>query len=108
LNLLQRVAGGVLAVVLFVLALVFASVIFAVAAVLALALWAWLWWRTRELRRNAPSTLEWSSRSDTGLIRKSSAPPSNARKRASTSVSAERKSTGGSSPCVPRTCSSTR
>ena len=52
-NLLQRVAGGVLAVVLFVLALVFASVIFAVAAVLALALWAWLWWRTRELRRAA-------------------------------------------------------
>ena len=52
-NLLQRVAGGVLAVVLFVLALVFASVIFAVAAVLALALWGWLWWRTRELRRAA-------------------------------------------------------
>jgi hypothetical protein len=59
LNLLQRVAGGVLAVVLFVLALVFASLIFAVAAVLALALWAWLWWRTRNLpRRNRGTVIE--------------------------------------------------
>ena len=57
-NLLQRVAGAVLGVVLFVLALVFASVIFAVAAVLALALWAWLWWRTRNLpRRGAAGTV---------------------------------------------------
>jgi protein-S-isoprenylcysteine O-methyltransferase Ste14 len=51
LNLLQRVAGGVIAVVLFVLALVFASVLFAAVAVLALAAWAWLLWRTRHLPR---------------------------------------------------------
>ena len=56
-NLLQRVAGGVLAVVLFVLALVFASVIFAVAAVLAIAIWAWLWWRTRNLPRRGQGTV---------------------------------------------------
>jgi CDP-diglyceride synthetase len=56
LNLLQRIAGGVLAVVLFVLALVFASVIFAVVAVLALALWAWLLWRTRNLPRPRPGS----------------------------------------------------
>jgi CDP-diglyceride synthetase len=56
LNLLQRVAGAVVGVVLFVLALVFASVIFAVAAVLALALWAWLLWRTRNLPRRRPGS----------------------------------------------------
>jgi hypothetical protein len=57
LNLFQRIAGAVLGVVLFVLALVFASVIFAVAAVLALALWAWLWWRTRNLPRRGQGTV---------------------------------------------------
>jgi len=51
LNLFQRVAGAVVGIVLFVLALVFASVILAVVAVLALALWAWLLWRTRNLPR---------------------------------------------------------
>ena len=56
-NLFQRIAGAVLGVVLFVLALVFASVIFAVAAVLALALWAWLWWRTRNLPRRGQGTV---------------------------------------------------
>jgi len=57
LNLFQRVAGAVVGIVLFVLALVFASVIFAVAAVLALALWAWLWWRTRNLPRRGQGTV---------------------------------------------------
>lgn len=53
-NLLQRIAGGVLAVVLLVLALVFASVILAVAAAVALVAGAWLWWRTRKLPRRGP------------------------------------------------------
>jgi len=57
LNLFQRIAGAVLGVVLFVLALVFASVIFAVVAVLALALWAWLLWRTRNLARRGQGTV---------------------------------------------------
>ena len=56
-NLLQRVAGAVVGVIFFVLALVFASVIFAVAAVLALAIWAWLWWRTRNLPRRGQGTV---------------------------------------------------
>jgi O-antigen/teichoic acid export membrane protein len=51
LNLLQRIAGAVIGVVLFVLALVFASVILAVAGVIALVVGAWLWWRTRNLPR---------------------------------------------------------
>ena len=56
-NLFQRVAGAVVGIVLFVLALVFASVIFAVVAVLALALWAWLLWRTRNLARRGQGTV---------------------------------------------------
>ena len=56
-NLFQRVAGAVVGIVLFVLALVFASVIFAVAAVLAIAIWAWLWWRTRNLPRRGQGTV---------------------------------------------------
>jgi len=57
LNLFQRVAGAVVGIVLFVLALVFASVIFAVVAVLALALWAWLLWRTRNLAGRGQGTV---------------------------------------------------
>jgi len=57
LNLLQRVAGAVVGVVFFVLALVFASVIFAVVAVLALAIWAWLLWRTRNLPKREQGTI---------------------------------------------------
>jgi sugar phosphate permease len=51
LNLLQRIAGAVVGTVLFVLALVFASVILAVAGAIALVVGAWLWWRTRNLPR---------------------------------------------------------
>jgi len=51
LNLLQRIAGAVVGVVLFVLALVFTSVILAIAGAIALVVGAWLWWRTRNLPR---------------------------------------------------------
>ena len=53
-NLLQRIAGALIGVVLFVLALVFASVILAVAGAIALVAGAWLWWRTRNLPRPGP------------------------------------------------------
>jgi len=49
--LLQRIAGAFVGLALFVAAFVFASVILAVAATVALVLWGWLWWRTRDLRR---------------------------------------------------------
>ena len=55
--LIQRLAGAVLGILLFVLAFVFTSVILAVAAVVALLLFAWLWWRTRKLRRPGTGTL---------------------------------------------------
>ena len=48
-NLLQRFAGAVLGLVLFAAALVFASVILAIFAALALMVWAWVRWRTRNL-----------------------------------------------------------
>jgi len=51
-NLLQRAVAVVVGMVFLVLAFVFASVIFAVAAILALMIWGWLMWRTRHLRRD--------------------------------------------------------
>jgi len=48
----QRFLGFVLALALTAAALVFASVILAFAAAIALVLGGWLWWRTRHLRRD--------------------------------------------------------
>jgi len=52
-NLLQRFLGAVLGIALFIAAILFASVILAIAATLALLIWGWLWWRTRAIRRAA-------------------------------------------------------
>ncbi len=52
-NVLQRIAGIAIGLVLFVLAFIFASVILAVAGGIALGVWAWLAWKTRGLRREA-------------------------------------------------------
>lgn len=52
-NLIQRIAGIAIGLVLFVLAFIFASVILAVAGGIALGVWAWLAWKTRGLRREA-------------------------------------------------------
>jgi hypothetical protein len=53
LELLQRIAGIAVGVVLFILAAIFASVLLAVAGGVALGVWAWLAWKTRGLRREA-------------------------------------------------------
>lgn len=50
-NFLQRAIGLVVGIALLIAAFIFASVIFAVAAILALIIWGWLMWRTRHLRR---------------------------------------------------------
>jgi hypothetical protein len=55
--LIQRLAGAVLGILLFVLAFVFTSVILAVAAAVALLLFAWLWWRTRNLPKRGRGTV---------------------------------------------------
>lgn len=52
-NLLQRIAGIAVGLVLFVLAIIFASVLLAVAGGVALGVWVWLMWKTRKLRREA-------------------------------------------------------
>jgi ABC-type bacteriocin/lantibiotic exporter with double-glycine peptidase domain len=50
-TLLQRILGALVGIVLVVVGLVFAWMVLVVAAALALVIWGWLWWRTRELRR---------------------------------------------------------
>lgn len=52
-ELLRRAAGFLLGLVLLAVAIVFASVLLALAAVLALLLGGWFWWRTRALRSQA-------------------------------------------------------
>jgi len=63
--LLQRVVGAALAVALFVAAFFLASLLLALGALAAIALWAWLWWQSRktagrvidgEFRREPPGT----------------------------------------------------
>jgi hypothetical protein len=54
LNLLVRVAGALLGVLLLVAALILASVVFAGLAAIALVVWAWLLWRTRHLPPRVP------------------------------------------------------
>ena len=56
-NLLQRVVGAALGVLLFIAAFIFASVIFAVVAALALLVWGWLLWRTRNLPKRSRGTV---------------------------------------------------
>jgi hypothetical protein len=62
LNVLQRIIGIALGLVLFVLAFIFASVILAAAGGIALGVWAWLAWKTRKIRREMekddPSVIE--------------------------------------------------
>jgi hypothetical protein len=53
LNLIARVAATLVGVVLFVVALVFASVVFAGVAALALVVWVWFMLRGRPLPRRA-------------------------------------------------------
>lgn len=52
-NLIARVAATLLGVLLFIVALVFASVVFAGVAALALAVWVWFMLRGRHLPRRA-------------------------------------------------------
>jgi len=48
---LLRILAPVLGVVAFVAGAIFFSVLFLVGAVLVLAIWGHLWWKTRHLRR---------------------------------------------------------
>jgi len=54
---IQQFLAALIAVALFLAGLVFASVLFAVAAIVALIFWGWMWWRMRKLRRTVDSAL---------------------------------------------------
>jgi hypothetical protein len=73
LNLLQRIVGAALGLVLFVLAFIFASVVLAVAGGVALGVWAWLAWKTRNIRRETkkgdPSVIEGEYRVERDVTR---------------------------------------
>jgi hypothetical protein len=46
---LQRLAGAALGIVFLVAAFVFASLALAILVVAGLAVWGWLWWRSRKM-----------------------------------------------------------
>lgn len=50
---LARLLAPLLGVIAFVAAAVLFSFLFLIGAAVALALWGWLWWKTRHLRRQA-------------------------------------------------------
>lgn len=50
-SLLQKVLGVVVAGAIFVVMLMFSLVAFAAVAAVGLVVWGWLWWKTRELRK---------------------------------------------------------
>lgn len=50
---LERALGLIVGLLLLVAALVFASIVLALVAAFAIVIGAWLWWRTRGLRRRA-------------------------------------------------------
>lgn len=50
-SLMQRIVGVVLAAAVFVFMLMFSVVAFAVVAAAGVVIWGWLWWKTRDLRR---------------------------------------------------------
>jgi len=47
----QKLVAAVAGAGIFVLALMFSVVLFAVVATVGLAVWGWVWWKTRELRK---------------------------------------------------------
>jgi len=50
---IARIFGFALGVVLFAIALVFASVLALVAGVVVIVVWIYLWWRVRQLQKEA-------------------------------------------------------
>lgn len=48
---LNKIVGVIVTVVVAIIALMFSAVFFAVIAVVGLITWGYLWWKTREVRR---------------------------------------------------------
>jgi len=65
---IQQFLAALAAVALFLAGLVFASVLFVVAAFLALLLWGWMWWRMRKLRRAVDAAMRRGATGPSGTI----------------------------------------
>jgi membrane protein implicated in regulation of membrane protease activity len=57
-SLLGRVVGVAAGAVLLIAALMFSVVIFAFALAAGLLVWGWVWWKTREVRRQMREQME--------------------------------------------------
>lgn len=57
---LRKVAGVIVTLVLAIVALMFSAVFFAVIAVVGVIAWAYIWWKTREVRRQMRDIVEQS------------------------------------------------
>lgn len=56
-TLLQRVVGVLLGLLFLLAVLVFASLALGILLAAALALWGWLWWRSRSLQKKRGTTI---------------------------------------------------
>ena len=56
--LIQRLVGAVLAVLFLLAVFVVASVALGVLLAVGLAVWGWLWWKTRSLRKEDGNVIE--------------------------------------------------
>jgi hypothetical protein len=50
-GIVQRIVGVVLGLLFLVAVFVFASIILGALIAIGIAIWAWVWWRTRSLRK---------------------------------------------------------
>lgn len=53
-NLIQRLLGAALAILILVVGLVFASIALGIALAVGILAWGWLWWRSRSLPPRHP------------------------------------------------------
>jgi len=67
-NLAQRLLGAFLGVLFLIAVLIFASLALGVLLAAGLAVWGWLWWRTRALRREG-RVIEGEFREETRRLR---------------------------------------
>ena len=67
-NLAQRLLGAFLGVLFLIAVLIFASLALGVLLAAGLAVWGWLWWRTRSLRREG-RVIEGEFREETRRLR---------------------------------------
>jgi hypothetical protein len=66
-TLLQRLVGGLLAIVFLLAVLVFATFALGVLLAVGVLAWGWLWWRSRSLRKG--NVIEGQYRDETPLQR---------------------------------------